>query len=67
MINEKDPFGTPDADGWYEWKGDDMIRPAGMVEVIYRTNVGADRAPASAFFWGHSGLPCDIVKWRPAQ
>lgn len=68
MSNQKnEPFGTPDADGWYEWKGDDMIRPAGMVEVILRDKTKNQPWPAEKYSWKHWPQGSDIVKWRPAQ
>jgi hypothetical protein len=59
-------FGKPDAEGWYEWKGDDMVRPAGMVEVVTRDGSVTVRSAQllSWKFWAFcSGS--DIVKWKP--
>lgn len=56
-------FGTPDADGWYEWKGDDMIRPAGLVEVSWIAG-GTYVTNANALAWGKD---CGIAKWRPVR
>lgn len=68
MQNTNEPFGTPDADGWYEWKGDDMVRPAGRVELQFRDSQGElSPAPAERFDWKHDGSIADIVKWRPAK
>lgn len=64
---EQDPYGPRDAEGWYSWKGDETMRPAGKVEVITRGGFrGAVKA--NEVVWGH-GAPTsfDIVKWRPAQ
>lgn len=61
------PFGPRDADGWYTWNGDDTMRPAGRVDVVFRIDVGVDTATAEVYQWVHSGSPGDIVKWRPAQ
>jgi len=60
-------FGTPDADGWYEWKGNGMVRPAGKVDVVFDDGCVIEGQSADRWVWLHSG-PCDdIVKWRPAQ
>lgn len=59
-------FGMPDADGWYEWKGDDMIRPAGFVKIVWRNGMKA-MLSAEELEWKHMGAGGDIVKWRPAQ
>lgn len=60
-------FGTPDADGWYEWKGDDMVRPAGMVDVVFATGAEVINRPAEHWSWKKRICASDIVKWRPAQ
>ena len=60
-------FGTPDEDGWYEWKGDDMVRPAGIVDVSFRDGVKSCDCPADVWEWKHMHSASDIVKWRPAQ
>jgi hypothetical protein len=61
-----DPFGPRDANGWYTWNGDDTMRPAGEVEVIYRSGVRAVAA-SEILRWQHIGCRSDVVKWRPAQ
>lgn len=55
MKKTNEPFGTPDADGWYEWKGDDMVRPAGTVEVIYRNGLEGVIS-ADTTIWSHDPL-----------
>lgn len=60
-------FGTPDADGWYDWKGDEMVRPAGKVELQFRKAAGSWISLAEEHCWKHDGSIADIVKWRPAQ
>jgi len=64
MQKTNEPFGTPDADGWYEWKGNDMVRPAGRVEVVFRGGQSETDA-AKNWHWKHDGSISDIVKWRP--
>lgn len=66
QIKSEDPFGPMDAEGWYEWKGDTMIRPAGRVEVVHR-NGSSGSVSAHCAQWGHHQTSGDIVKWRPAQ
>ena len=58
------PFGAPDADGWYEWNGDESMRPAGRVEVEY-TFQGNQIGIAEQMRWSRIGVPSDITKWRP--
>jgi len=60
-------FGTPDADGWYEWKGDSMARPAGRVETVLRDGYVNGPHLAEQNEWSHGCEPGDIVKWRPAK
>lgn len=66
MAKQIDVFGPRDAEGWYEWKGDTMIRPAGRVEVVHR-NGSSGSVSAHNVWWDHRQMPGDIVKWRPAQ
>lgn len=63
---ETDPYGPPDAEGWYTWNGDETMRPAGRVECKMR---GGNSAffDAETACWDHRQVPGDIVKWRPAQ
>lgn len=60
----KDPYGPRDAEGWYEWTGDETIRPAGRVTLRFRNSV-EDTGSANIFDWRHDGGNSDIVKWRP--
>lgn len=59
-----DVYGPRDAEGWYAWNGDETIRPAGKVEVTYRTGVEVP-VTAENVWWDHRHMPGDIVKWRP--
>lgn len=59
------PFGPRDADGWYNWNGDDTMRPAGQVFYEMRDG-GKGRDNAEDLSWRQGKNPDDIVKWRPA-
>lgn len=63
---EQDPYGPRDAEGWYAWKGDETMRPAGRVEIVLRDGMPGS-CSAESLSWGHGLGGADIVKWRPAQ
>lgn len=65
-AGKADFFGPADADGWYDWGGSSMIRPAGMVKIVWRNGMKA-MLGAEELEWRHFGAGGDIVKWRPAQ
>lgn len=62
----QDPYGPRGEEGWYVWNGDETMRPAGNVEVKYRSGVEVP-VTAENVWWDHRQMPGDIVKWRPAQ
>lgn len=64
ISEETDPYGPRDAEGWYAWNGAETMRPAGKVEVTYRTSVEVP-VTAENVRWDHRHMPGDIVKWRP--
>lgn len=63
-----DPYGPRDAEGWYGWKGDETMRPAGNVDATRRDGIVLSTG-AENLNWAHleSRAMFDIVKWRPAQ
>lgn len=66
MSNKLEPFGSRDADGWYEWGGGDAYRPAGAVDLIQRNGAYVPLVNAGAVSWKHKGLATDVIKWRQA-
>lgn len=68
QMKSEDPFGPMDAEGWYTWNGDTMIRPAGIVETILADGYRNPPEMADKKLWSHGpGDPGNIVKWRPAR
>lgn len=65
-VDETDPYGPRDAEGWYAWNGDETMRPAGEVFYVMRDG-GKGRDTAELLSWRQGKNPDDIVKWRPAQ
>lgn len=65
---ETDPYGPRDAEGWYTWNGDETMRPAGNVEIMFRDGDTAPGDAESIQWHTNTGYnSSDIVKWRPAQ
>lgn len=71
MKSETDPYGPRDAEGWYAWNGDEIMRPAGVVDYVMREDAGkgihSGPCGAEHLRWNHDHIGGDIVYWRPAQ
>ena len=61
------PFGAPDADGWYEWNGDESMRPAGRVDYRCRNGDTGENVPAEAVRWSKLLQHSDVMKWKPSK